>query len=204
MHKPRYLCTSSTSVFQLVVVVHMWRRHMAAGCHAGRYCHVWQRQLQPDTGHVECFSNHELRWWAWPPCLHYPIEAREAVSGPMREKRDQRRETKEKRTKNTLLTLRHQLHQLEKGTAARPDRSSTPCCCCCCLPVPPAREYAPRSLCSSMYGFRQPMGRRHTAHLGRGFLHCGQQERTGFCLDSHEFAMPSCLRSLDRGREALQ
>jgi len=28
--------------------------------------------------------------------------------------------------------------------------------------------------------------------------------QNGFCLDNHEFAMPSCLLSLERGRDALK
>eukprot|EP00984_Skeletonema_dohrnii_P034221 scaffold33506_cov140-Skeletonema_dohrnii-CCMP3373.AAC.9 len=40
-------------------------------------------------------------------------------------------------------------------------------------------------------------------HRGSGFLHCGQQVKTGFWRDSQEFAIPSCRLNFERGRLAL-
>jgi len=56
----------------------------------------------------------------------------------------------------------------------------------------------------STHGFNAPNDNRQIEHLGSGFLHCGQHVSTGFCLLSHEFAMPSCRLSFDSGRDALQ
>ena len=97
----------------------------------------------------------------------------------------------------------HHENPVANGKLANPDRSSMPWT----LPPPPLLPflgYWLRSLCSSMYGLRYPNDNRHMEHRGKGFLHCGQHDRTGFWRLSQELAIPSCRLSFERGNDALQ
>mmetsp|Transcript_7072 Transcript_7072/g.19765 ORF Transcript_7072/g.19765 Transcript_7072/m.19765 type:complete len:95 (+) Transcript_7072:211-495(+) len=94
--------------------------------------------------------------------------------------------------------MHHVNHSAKGMELERLDKSSK-------LPwLAPVLEIRLRSLLSSMYGFKQPKGRRQSAQRGSGFLQDGQHDSTGFCLDSQPLAIFSCRLSLESGSEVLQ